>query len=50
MYLYSTELAELELFWPLNFVLMLNWIVWNWADNLHKNGFGVKWPTSVDMP
>ena len=29
---------------------MLNWIVWNRTDNLHKNGFGVKSPTKVDMP
>ena len=29
---------------------MLNWIVWNGTDNLYKNGFGVKWPTKVDMP
>ena len=42
MYLYSTELAELELFWHLKCVLMLNWIVWNRADYLHKNGFSVK--------
>ena len=20
---------------------MLNWIVWNWTDYLHKNGFGI---------
>ena len=29
---------------------MLNWIVWNSTDYLHKNGFGVKWPSKVDMP
>ena len=29
---------------------MLNWIVWNRTDYLHKNGFGVKKPTKVDMP
>ena len=28
---------------------MLNWIVWNRTDYLHKNGFGVKQPTKVDM-
>ena len=22
--------------------LMLNWIVWNRTDDLHKNGFGIK--------
>ena len=26
------------------------WIVWNRADYLHKNGFGVKQPTKVDNP
>ena len=29
---------------------MLNWIIWNRADYLHENGFGVKWPAKVDMP
>ena len=29
---------------------MLNWIVLNRRDYLHKNGFDVKWPTKVDMP
>ena len=29
---------------------MLNWMVWNGIDYLHKNGLGVKWPTKVDMP
>ena len=29
---------------------MLNWIVWNRTDYSHKNGFGVKYPTKVDMP
>ena len=29
---------------------MLNGIVWNRTDYLYKNGFGVKWPTMVDMP
>ena len=29
---------------------MLNWTVLNRTDYLHKNGFGVKWPTKVDMP
>ena len=36
MYLYLTELSELELFWQLNCVLMLNWIVWNRADYLRR--------------
>ena len=29
---------------------MLNWTVWNRTDHLHKNGFGIKEPTKVDMP
>ena len=29
---------------------MLNWIVLNRTDYLHKDGFGVKYPTKVDMP
>ena len=29
---------------------MLHWIVLNWTDYLHKNGYGVKSPTKVDMP
>ena len=29
---------------------MQNWIVFDRTDYLHKNGFGVKWPTKVDMP
>ena len=28
---------------------MLNWIVLNRTDYLHKNGLGVKWPTKVDV-
>ena len=40
----------LNSFWQLNCVLMLNWIVWNRTDYLHKNGFGVKYPRRVDMP
>ena len=28
--------------YPENYVLMLNWIVWNRTDCLHKNGFGVE--------
>ena len=30
-------------FWQLNCVLMLNWIVLNRTDYLHKNGFGNGW-------
>ena len=29
---------------------MLNRILWNRTDYLHKNGFGIKEPTKVDMP
>ena len=29
---------------------MLNWTVFDRTDYLHKNGFGVKSPTKVDMP
>ena len=29
---------------------MLNWTVFNRTDYLHKNGFGVKQLTKVDMP
>ena len=29
---------------------MLNRIVLNRTDYLHKNGFGVRYPTKVDMP
>ena len=29
---------------------MLNWIVWNRTGYLHKNGFGVKSHTKVDVP
>ena len=29
---------------------MLNWIVLSGTDCLHGSGFGVKWPTKVDMP
>ena len=29
---------------------MLNCIVWNRTEYLHKNGFCVKYPTMVDMP
>ncbi len=39
-----------NVFWQLNSVLMLNWIVLNRTDYLYKNGFGVKYPTKVDMP
>ena len=50
LYLHLTELLHINClnslkwkrFWPLNCVLMLNWIVLNRTDYLHKNGFGVK--------
>ena len=29
---------------------MLNWIVLKRTDYLHKNGFGVKWATTVVKP
>ncbi len=29
---------------------MLNWIVWNRTVYKYKNGFGIKYPTMVDMP
>ena len=29
---------------------MLKWIVWNRTVYMHKNGFGIKLPTMVDMP
>ena len=32
----------------LNCIPMLNWIL-NKTDYLHKNGFGLNWPTKVDM-
>ena len=28
----------------------LNWIAWNRTDYLYKNGFGIKYPTKVDIP
>ena len=34
----------------LNCVLILNWTVLKRTDYLHKNVFGVKYPTKVDMP
>ena len=37
-----TNCTFAELFWQLNCVLMLNWIVWNRANYLDKNGFGFK--------
>ena len=33
-----------NVFWQLNCVLMLNWIVFNRTDYLHKDGSGVKKP------
>ena len=29
---------------------MLNLIIWNRIVYPYKNGFGIKWPTNVDMP
>ena len=37
-------------FLDLNCALMLNWIVWNRTIYMYRNGFGIKWPTMVDMP
>ena len=34
----------------LNYVLMLNWIVWNRTVYMYKNGFGIKLPKMIDMP
>ena len=31
-----------NVFWQLNCVHMLNWIVWNRTDYLYKNGFDVE--------
>ena len=28
---------------------MLNWIVWNRTVYVYENGFGIKYPTKVDM-
>ena len=28
-------------FWRWNCILMLNWIVWNWAVCMYKNGLGI---------
>ena len=28
---------------------MLNWIVWNITVYMNENGFGIKYPTMVDM-
>ena len=33
-----------------NSLLMLNSIVWNRTLCMYKNGFGIGWPTIVDMP
>ena len=54
LYLHLTKLLHIsawmfEIEGFLNCVLMLNWIVLNRTD-LHKTGFGVKYPTKVDMP
>ena len=36
LYLCLTELFEIELFWHLNYVLVLNWIVWNRIGLMYK--------------
>ena len=36
------ELFKIELFWHLNCVLMVNWIVWNETVYMYKNGFSIK--------
>ena len=47
----ETELFEIKLFFGyLNCILMLNWIVWNRTVYMYKNGFGIKWPSKVDVP
>ena len=37
-------------FWHLNYVLVLNWTVWNRTVYMYKNGFDIKWPKMVNMP
>ena len=32
----------MNVFWQLNYDLILSWIVWNRTDYLYKNEFGVK--------
>ena len=32
----------IKMFWELSYVIILNWIAWNWTDYLYKNGFGIK--------
>ena len=29
---------------------MLNWIVWNGTVYMYENGFGIEWPSVVNMP
>ena len=38
------------MFWQLNYVLMLNAIVWNRADYLHKMYLALNNLKKVDMP
>ena len=40
----------MEMFWQLNCILILNWIVLDRKDYSYKDGFGIKLPTNVDMP
>ena len=42
-------MLETEMFLT-NYEFIQNWIVWNRTDYLYKNGFGIKYPTKVDMP
>ena len=42
LYLYWTELFEIELFCHFNHVLMLKWTIWNRTVYMYKNGFGIK--------
>ena len=41
-HLSSLNSLRLDCFWHLNWVLMLNWIVWNRIVYMYKNGFGIK--------
>ena len=40
--IWNWTVFDIETVLTLNCVLMLNWIVLNRTDYLHKNGFGVK--------
>ena len=47
LYLYLSELFEIELFWHFNCVLMLNWIVWNRTVYMCKTGWYAIKPNST---